>query len=168
MKNLRLGLLSVLVVLSVSTSSVFAATTPPPCLDKGKVLQIDNRQVLDWKVSTKNQFKARARVSGIIEEVYPNKNGHQHFSISIGNSPDDLLEVIYNEDFGLLPRLSVGMQVEACGDYITSTAQSGPYPPSPVGAIIHWVHMSPKPNKHESGYVLIDGNLYGGRNRALK
>ena len=53
------------------------------------------------------------------------------------------------------------MSIEACGDYITSTAQSGPYPPSPDGAILHWVHMNPAGRGHDAGFLAINGTLYG-------
>ncbi|HAR42465.1 MAG TPA: hypothetical protein DCS07_07510 [Bdellovibrionales bacterium] len=133
----------------------------PPCMDGKEQLSIDNEQVLDWKSNTANQFLGRARVQGPITKLYPDRNNHAHFVIKLGPKPGDTLEVVYNYNFGKLPRLQPGMQVEACGDYITSTAQSGNYAPSPDGAIIHWVHKNPKGRGHESGYVVIDNVLYG-------
>jgi hypothetical protein len=137
------------------------ADNAPDCLDKNSPIPVINDQVLDWKTSTANQYRQRAHIAGKIAGIYPNENGHQHFAIQIGSDKTDLIEVIYNTSFGRLPRLSIDMDVEACGDYITSNAQAGPYPPSPVGAIIHWIHRSPNLEKHESGYLMIDGTLYG-------
>ena len=37
--------------------------------------------------------------------------------------------------------------------HITSTAQSGPYPASPDGAILHWVHMNPQSKGHPPGLL---------------
>ena len=139
----------------------FSADTLPECLDHQVPVPINNDQVVAWKDSTANQFRARGHVTGPIMEIYPNATGHQHFEVKLGNQPEDTLEVIYNTSFGNLPILKIGMTVEACGDYITSTAQSGPYPASPVGAIIHWIHRSPNLKKHESGFLAIDGVLYG-------
>lgn len=124
-------------------------------------LPVNNSQVLHWKRTTKNQFRERGHVSGVITEVYPNRNGHRHFSIRIGSYEQDTIEVIYNEDFGRLDKIEEGMRVKACGDYITSTAQSGPYPRSPDDAIIHWVHMNPADRGHLPGYLEINGKMYG-------
>lgn len=132
----------------------------PDCMAGGKVLPIDNQQVVQWKASTPNQYKNRAHVNGPVTRLYPDHSGHTHFEISIGNAATDTLEVIYNDEFGALPQMRVGMSVEACGDYITSTAQSGPYPASPDGAIIHWIHKNPHQG-HDDGYVAVDGTLYG-------
>ena len=140
-------------------NQVYAAI--PPCLDDGVELDIINEQVLEWKSNTENQFLARARIEGRLTKIYPDRNNHAHFSVKIGEEPTDMIEVVYNYSFGKLPRLRPGMMVEACGDYITSIAQSGNYAPSPDGAIIHWVHKNPKENGHESGYVVIDNVLYG-------
>ncbi len=131
------------------------------CLSYGRDLPVNNRQVLHWKRTTSNQFQERGHVKGPITEVYSDKNGHAHFQIRLGNQADDTLEVIYNEDFGALPDLKEESEVEACGDYITSVAKSGPYPPSPDGGIIHWVHMNPKNVGHPSGFLIIDNVLYG-------
>jgi len=42
------------------------------------------------------------------------------------------------------------MTVEACGEFIKSTAPAGGYPASPLGA-----------DAHASGYLVIDGQLCG-------
>lgn len=138
------------------------AQVAPPCADNhGANLAVNNAQVLHWESSTPNQFLARAHVTGQIVGLYPDHSGHKHFSIQIGPNSSDRLEVVYNQDFGNNVDPQIGDEVEACGDYITSTAQSGPYPPSPDGAIIHWVHSAPDPAKHPSGFLMINGVLYG-------
>ena len=121
-------------------------------------LEIINDQVLKWKVSTSNAFMARARISGTVDNVFPDHSGHRHFSLRIGPQAIDHIEVIYNLSFGQMPTANVGDKAEACGDYITSIAQTGSYPPSPDGAIIHWVHQSP--HGHLPGYVILNGNKY--------
>jgi hypothetical protein len=78
----------------------------------------------------------------------------------LGPAPDDTIELVYNDSFGELPELRLGMDVEACGDYITSYAPSGPYPASPDGALVHWVHHNPH-GSHPDGYVVIDGKVFG-------
>lgn len=135
----------------------------PNCPDlDGSALPVINAQVLDWKANEPNQYRHRAHVRGQLQTTYDDRNGHHHFEIQIGPNPDtDMLEVIYNEDFGPLPDLHFGGNVEACGDFIVSTAQAGPYPPSPAGAIIHWVHMNPSHRGHPPGYLWIDGVLCG-------
>jgi hypothetical protein len=117
-----------------------------------------NDQVLKWKVSTANAFLARARIQGTVDQVFPDHSGHRHFSLKIGPQTNDHIEVIYNLSFGQLPTPTIGMTAEACGDYITSIAQTGGYPASPDGAIIHWVHRSP--SGHEPGYVILNGLKY--------
>jgi hypothetical protein len=133
----------------------------PECLSEGRDLPIDNEQVLEWKHSTANQFLARAHVEGTVSHVFNDHSDHEHFLINIGSSPDDTLEVIYNEDFGTVPQPYVGMRVEACGDYITSTEQTGQYPASPAGAIIHWVHVNPRGRGHDSGFLVMNGQVCG-------
>lgn len=141
------------------TVSAFAAgTIDETCLDHGKSLEVINQQVLVWKSSTANAFLARARIEGTVDQIFPDHSGHRHFSLKIGPNPTDHIEVIYNLSFGNLPVPTIGMSVEACGDYITSIAQTGSYPPSPDGGIIHWVHRSP--HGHEAGYVILNGIKY--------
>ncbi len=160
MRNLVL-----LSVLSLVLTS-YAWCEVPTCMAKGQVLENNNEQVLIWKKSTANQFLARGHVSGTVTQLFPDHSGHNHFEILIGTGPDDTLEVIYNQSFGKLPAIHLGMEVEACGDYITSTAQSGSYAPSPDGAIIHWIHRNPSGHGHDSGYLAIDGVTYGQGNGA--
>ena len=136
------------------------ADTVPNCMASGQILSVNNAQVLDWKRTTKNQFHGRALIQGMLTKVYSDKTGHHHFQVNLGANAADTLEVVYNEGFGSMPPLKVGMQVEACGDYITANARVGHYAPSPDGALIHWVHKSTTP-KHDSGFVVIDGQVCG-------
>lgn len=136
-------------------------TPSPTCWAWNQPLPVNNQQVLHWERTTPNQYRDRAHVLGKIVQTLANRNGHVHFVIQIGHHSTDVIEIIYNEAFGYLPELELGMLVEACGDYITSTARSGPYPPSPVGAIIHWIHLNPPGNKHDPGYLIINNRLYG-------
>jgi hypothetical protein len=157
----RLGLgLITLTQLAVATSW---ADSAPDCPDfNGGSVAVNNQQVLQWETTTANQYTSRGHVSGNIVELYPDRNGHEHFAIQIGPNAGDRIEIVYNQDFGAVPAPRVGDQVEACGDYITSTAQSGPYPPSPDNAIVHWVHSSPNPSRHPSGFMMINGTVFGG------
>ncbi len=140
----------------------------PPCIDKtqgGIALPVMNEVVLGWKQSTPNQTLKRAHVAGVLVRVVEARKSHAHFEVKIGEHAGESLELIYNVEFGRLPALSPGAQVEACGDYITSTARAGRYPPSPMGAILHWIHFNPGDRdggRHEHGYVMIDGVVYGG------
>ena len=134
----------------------------PSCLDdSGKPIAVNNSQVLQWKTSTSNQFLARAHVKGTVMDIYPDHSGHNHFAIDLDKNPSDGLEVVYNISFGQLPAIRVGMTVEACGDYITSNDATSQYPASPMGAIIHWIHRNPSPQGHKSGFLIINGQLYG-------
>jgi hypothetical protein len=153
-----LGLIAASQLAAVSTW----ADSAPDCPGfNGGSVGVNNDQVLQWESNTANQYLNRGHVVGNVVELYPDQNGHEHFAIQIGPDAGDRVEIVYNEDFGNVPTPSQGDQVEACGDYITSTAQSGPYPPSPDNAIIHWVHESPNPGKHPSGYLMVNGQLYG-------
>ncbi len=132
----------------------------PECLDsKGNNLPVDNAQAVAYKTSTANGSTSRAHVAGPITKIYPDKNGHNHFEISLGNASGDTLEVVYNISFGALPALAVGMNAEACGDFINSNGPENGYPASPDGALIHWIHKTN--SGHPGGFTIIDGNLYG-------
>lgn len=127
-------------------------------------LPVMNEQVLAWKVNTPNQTLKRARVSGVLVKVVQSRKSHEHFEVRIGEGERDSIEIIYNSDFGDMSDLRPGAQVDACGDYITARASNGRHPPSPMGAILHWVHFNPGDRdggRHEHGYVWIDGVLYG-------
>jgi hypothetical protein len=125
------------------------------------VLPVDNQQVLRWKKETKNQFKDRARVAGKVRKIVLDRPTHTQFEVVLGEGPGESIELIYNKSFGALPPIQSGMNVDACGDYITTR---GGRRPSPMGAILHWVHFNPGDRdggKHEGGYLAIDGVVYG-------
>ncbi|MBC7397366.1 MAG: hypothetical protein H7333_07970 [Bdellovibrionales bacterium] len=130
------------------------------CLDQQhQAMNYNNNQVLQWEKSTSDQYLSRGLVQGKITQVYPNKNGHTHFALNLGAGG---IEIIYNDEFGELPALQVGMTVSACGDYITV----GPNArlPSPMPAILHWVHYNPGDRdggRHPSGFLVIEGKAYG-------
>ncbi|MGK5083446.1 hypothetical protein WDW37_09070 [Bdellovibrionota bacterium FG-1] len=151
-----LGFLGFITLLA--QASAFASI--PPCLGHGKPLSLDNNQALVMKKSAPLGKTFRAHVAGQVTRVFPDKNGHAHFEIQIGKNAQDVLEVVYSEDFGDMPDPSNGAQVEACGDFINAYAANNGYPPSPSGAIIHWVHRSDSA-KHDSGYVYLDNVVYG-------
>jgi hypothetical protein len=149
-------------LLTVLTATAFASDSA--CMAGNQVMPLNNQQVLAWKFnpSVPSGMKSRANVTGVVLGIFPDRNGHNHFIIQIGPRPvQDTLEVVYNNDFGDLPTIQQGMQVHACGDFIKSTQQNGPYPPSPAGAIVHWVHQNPNGNGHENGYLTIDNVMYG-------
>jgi hypothetical protein len=148
----------IILISSVLTPNSYASSVDETCLDHGKPLDIINDKVLEWKSTTQNAFMSRARIEGTVDSVFPDHSGHRHFSLKIGAGTNDHIEVIYNLSFGNLPVPALGSTVEACGDYITSIAQTGSYPPSPDGGIIHWVHRSP--HGHEAGYVILNGVKY--------
>lgn len=155
---------SYLVAALLAFTGSFAQAGDPDtqCQAYGRPLAVNNQQVLHWKRTTPNQFKERANVQGRVVRIFPDRNGHDHFEIQIGSQRGDVIELVYNQDFGILPdRIMPGMEVQACGDYITSTAQSGPYPPSPSGAIVHWLHVNPRGNGHEHGFLMIQGTVFG-------
>lgn len=133
------------------------------CLDNNhEALPYLNEQVLEWKRNTPDQTLKRALVEGVITQVYPSKTGHAHFAINIDDQSGGDLEVIYNDDFGRLPGLKTGMKIVACGDYITVGPRAKL--PSPMGAIIHWVHYNPGDRdggKHKHGFLIIDGKPFG-------
>lgn len=139
----------------------------PPCYDTDRSeIRQNNRDVLNWKDNSKNQFKARALVEGVIVGTLLDRRSHLHLEIDLtpeNGSADrsENLEVIYNKEFGTVTKVTPGMKIAACGDYITSREQAGNYPPSPVGAIIHWVHASNDLGRHQNGYLVIDSTLFG-------
>jgi len=139
----------------------FAESVVPSCLSGGQELLVNNSAVIQWKNTTPNQYRNRAHIQGTLVKVFPDHSGHHHYEIQIGGNQKDMIEVIYNEQFGPVPAVNVGAQMEACGDYITSNATTGHLPASPDGAIIHWVHKSPNPKIHPSGYIIVNGVVCG-------
>lgn len=126
-----------------------------------------NEIVLNWKHSTENTFKRQALIQGKIDVIYPAKRNskghtHTHFSIDINSVPGGDIELIFNDEFGPLPAVSEGMSVTACGQYITANERS--HLPSPMGAIIHWIHYNPGDRdggKQPHGFVIINGKPFG-------
>jgi hypothetical protein len=139
------------------------AAPTPSCLDQYRQgLPLNNAEPMRWKRSTPDQFKSRAFVQGVLTDLYPDRTGHTHFAIDLDGKPGGDIEIIYNQDFGTLPVLRVGMVVQACGDYITVGPRA--QRPSPMGAIIHWVHYNPGDRdggRHPHGFLTIQGQLYG-------
>jgi hypothetical protein len=134
----------------------FSQAAIPSCLDQaGKPLQNSNTAVLNWLHTTPKNFTARALVTGILVKRYADQTGHAHFAIDMNGDNVGDLEVIYQYDAGAMNDIKVGMQVAACGDYITDPKGS------PNGGIIHWVHCRNRPGNHYDGYVTLDGKLFG-------
>lgn len=131
------------------------------CRADGIAFGFNNEEVLEWKATSREQFKARAYVTGVITKIYTRKGGHDHVQMKIGPNPQDTLEVVYNKHFGHVPEYPLGASIEACGDYITARKPYRRYPASPDGALIHWVHRSKNVTKHEHGFVVVNGILYG-------
>ena len=158
MRSLLLSIITTFTL--ISTAQAFSDS--PLCMSKGQPLPLNNEHVLNWKHTSRNQFKSRGHIEGTLGRVYNDATGHRHFQIVIGSNANDTIEVIYNEKFGKIPAsaLQQGARVETCGDYITSNARTGRYNASPDGAIIHWVHESTN-SRHDSGYVMIEGQTYG-------
>lgn len=155
--RLSLQALSLVLLGVFSAANVFAA--PPACWsNKDQTnLPVMNEKVLEWK-SRKN-FRDRALVTGQLARVVRMRKTHAHFEVQLAREPSAKIEIVYNREFGELPELRSGMQVDVCGDYITTTNSS-------TGAIIHWVHFNPGDRDggvHEHGYVVIDGVVYGNK-----
>ena len=142
-------------------------------------MRVDNQRVIDLKKSTRSGAHDRGFIQGTLvgqfngnsqgAERQGKNTGHYHLDVFIGDGSapsgrDSDIEIVYNDSFGAIQgRLTTGMEVIACGDFINSSQQNGHYSASPVGAIIHWVHMAPRP-EHVSGFLMIDGSLYGQTN----
>lgn len=174
MKKLALsvfvGLVGILTVVSTASASKNVSAFVkglPDCLDSDRrpIEGNNNEEVLRWKVDSKNQYRDRALVVGKFVKVLLDRPSHLQIAVDLSTDGSgriqDQIEVIYNKEFGPVNGLTPGALVAACGDYITSRDQAGPYPPSPVGAIVHWVHKSNAPQKHSDGFVAVDGNVYG-------
>lgn len=152
----------------VTVSVAEANSRLPACNDeRGRPMQVDNDRVIRLKKTTKNQYKDRALVTGVLVGVLQDRKSHLHLDVFLGEGlsgtgKESDIEVIYNKAFDHVDSRSLrpGMEVSACGDFINSFERAGRYPASPVGAILHWVHMAPRP-PHQSGWLIIDGRLYG-------
>ncbi|RYZ81232.1 MAG: DUF3465 domain-containing protein [Proteobacteria bacterium] len=161
-KMLSLALVSFVFTAGFATSA-FAGRDGEQgiCMDGSTRMQsYNNEQVLSWKKSTPNAWHGRGFVNGAVSEVVDSTPGHFRFVVKIGPKSSDLLEVVYNSAFGALPELRPGTPVAICGDFINAFERSGRYPPSPAGAIIHWVHGS-NSKRHEDGFVAVNGTIFG-------
>ena len=141
-------------------TALSASAATLDCLDDGRVLSVDNERVVDLKKNAPLGRAIRAHVSGRVTQVFADRSNHAHFEIELDASKAERLEVVYSEDFGQMPNPSVGAVVQACGDFINAYAKQNGYPPSPSGAIIHWVHQS-NGGPHDSGFVILDNVVYG-------
>ena len=150
-------------VASASTAEIPTLPNNLTCLDKNhEALPFQNEQVIQWKKNTPDQTLKRALVQGTVSQIFNSKTGHSHFAINLDTDAKGDLEVIYNDDFGNLPAIQVGMKVVACGDYITVGPQAKL--PSPMGAIIHWVHYNPGDRDggaHKHGFLIVNNKPYG-------
>lgn len=79
--------------------------------------------------------------------------GHHHFEFQIGNEANDTIKVIDNEEIGSVSNVQLGADFEACEDYIAANARSGACRPSPNGTIVHGIHQSPGPARHDSSFL---------------
>lgn len=147
-----------LILTWIATATAYADVN---CMSHGQVLPLMNTQALQWKTTQRSGYHSRVLISGTVDQVFPDQTGHHHFSVKIGPNPNDHIEVIFNEGFGSMPDVRVGDSAEACGDYIVATSSNGGYPPSPDGALVHWVHKSPNPSQHDDGFVILNGTMYG-------
>ena len=139
----------------------------PECLGlAGEALPIDNARVIELKRTTRNQYKDRGFVQGTVTQLFKRKGDHSHFEIRIGTGAKDVIEIVFNRDFGN-PIVEAGDHVIACGDYITSYAKSGGYDASPSDALIHWVHENDRGGPHPDGFVIVNrAELHGYGQRA--
>jgi hypothetical protein len=142
-------------------SSLSFGASVPRCRAGGRELSVNNNEVLRWKESTRTDFHARAHIDGWVVRIYPVHSNHLHFAVQIGDERRDTVEVVFSLKFGRPAGFGKGSRVEACGDFIQADRPSHGYPASPDGAIVHWVHSSPEEYRHPSGYLMIDGNVYG-------
>jgi hypothetical protein len=66
-----------------ASAHVYAATAPVCADNNGSALATNDTQVLLWKTTTTNQYLNRAHVTGVIDAIFPDRNGHNHFSVQI-------------------------------------------------------------------------------------
>lgn len=147
--------------------SVFASdvSSLPNCDGPQGPMPFINPTVLNWKFNKPNQFKARALIEGVYVRETLDRDSHYQFIMQIGpDAQRDVVEVIYNKEFGQYPVTFPGMRVVACGDFINAFKSGGGYSASPAGAIIHWVHWNPGDRdggRHPHGYMLMGDQLVG-------
>lgn len=127
------------------------------CMDKKLSLDFNESQVLVWRDQQPHKFTARAYIKGRLVQLIEDRQRHVHFEVDLDedlNTNDDRVEVIFNTGFGPLPAYQPGDEVIACGDFVVDNY-------SPHRAVIHWLHLSPKKNKHDDGFIIINGVIAG-------
>ncbi len=164
------ALLVFLVSISGFAQAYIEHAKTPLCFRGSQILSVDNHEALGWKTTTKNQYKSQGYVAGILEGKVELVGDHYRFMLRIGNGPRDLIEVVYNESFGSIPKIREGAKIEVCGEFINSFKATARYQPSPAGAIIHWAHFNPGTRagsaNHEHGFIMIEGSTLVGFDRA--
>jgi hypothetical protein len=153
------GILGALFLSSISVSAL--ADSKLECFSNkaDRYLDVNNEEALAWK--GRAGYRDRARVKGTLTRVTQQRKSHTHFEVQVGPKASDTLEIVFNVEFGPLPQLKPGMDVEACGDFIQVGKKS------PSSAIVHWVHYNPGDRdggKHEHGYVVVSGSFFGQTN----
>ncbi len=159
-----------LLVFLVSFSSFAQAyienAKTPLCFRGSDILSINNNEALGWKSTTQNQYKSQGYIAGVLDGQIKLVGDHYRFILRIGNGPRDLIEVVYNENFGSIPKVETGAQISVCGEFINSFKATGRYQASPAGAIIHWAHYNPGTRagsaNHEHGFIMIEGSTLVG------
>lgn len=130
---------------------------PYACKDEKISLDFNESQVLVWREELDHKFTARAFVKGRLVRVMEDRQKHIHFEVDLDEdliTIDDRIEVIFNTRFGPIPAHQPGDEVIACGDFVVDHY-------SPHRGVIHWLHMSPKKNAHEDGFIIINGVVGG-------
>ena len=100
------AILTAHLVIGFFTATSFAQSAVPSCLSGAQELLVNNAAVIQWKNNSKNQYRNRAHIQGTLVKVFPDHSGHHHYEIQIGGNQSDLIEVIYNEQFGPVPNVS--------------------------------------------------------------
>jgi hypothetical protein len=182
-----------LALASCLSLQAFAADAPE-CLLKGQPLPVNNAEVSALKAKYyKNggYVLGRAHIKGVISKAYeefhrvtpykmPNGNielaklaryDQQYLKVIIDtlNGGKDTVTVYYNEEFGPLKEVTTkqleGKAIEVCGVLAVPVRESLI---TPDNAIVHWTHENPNPHGIESGYLIIDGEVFGQISSARK
>lgn len=129
------------------------------CYQKKAVLENNEHELLKYKEMMDHGFKTRGHIEGIVVKETENRQGHFHFIVDLDeklDTSDDQLELVYNQQYGEIATVLPGQKIRACGDFIVDQY-------SPTKAVLHWLHVNPnkKKNKHEDGFLLIDGTVFG-------